>query len=98
MSQSTMGLVGIETARQFLAAQCSSTLAALGSKKYCSKLEICRGGKQFCAVKDLLIFGFHWKSASCKMCSQVILPSYIININAFLQKSVTQGKVCLFSK
>lgn len=54
--------------------------------------------KQLCAVKELLMYGFHWRSASCEMCSLAILPSYIINISAFLQKSMSQWKVYLLSK
>lgn len=50
-----------------------------------------------CAVKHLT-YGFHWRAASCKMCSLAILLSSVINTKAFLQKSMTQGKVCLLSE
>lgn len=45
-----------------------------------------------------LTYGFHWRAVTSKLCILAILPSFLINKNAFLQKSMTQGKVCLLSK
>lgn len=53
--------------------------------------------KHLCAVKDHT-YGFHWRAVSCKLCIIAILHSFLINKNALLQKSMTQGKVCLFSE
>lgn len=53
--------------------------------------------KHLCAVQDLT-YDFHWRAVSCELCFLAILPSFWINRNAFLQKSMTQGKVCLLSK
>lgn len=35
---------------------------------------------------------------NCKLCILAILPSFWTNKNAFLQNSMTRGKVCLLSK
>lgn len=53
--------------------------------------------KHFCAVKGHT-YDFHWRAVSCKLCILAILSSFLTNKNAFLQKSMTQGKVCLLSE
>lgn len=98
MSQSLMGSEGIENCQAVVSYPAEKYPGCSGKGEAPFIDRNTQRRKQLCAVKDLLIYGFHWRAASCKMCSLAILPSYVMNRNTFLQESMTQGKVCLLSE
>lgn len=99
MSQSFMGSEGIENCQAVVSYPAQQHPGCSGKGEVLFTDQKTQRRKQLCAVKDLLIYGFHWRAASCKICSLAVLRSYVINTNTFFfQKSVTQGKVCLSSE
>lgn len=98
MSQSLMGSEGIENCQAVVSYPAQQYPGFSGKGEVLFTDWNTQRRKQLCTVKDLLIYDFRWRAGSCKMCSLAILPSYVINTNAFLQKSMTQGKVCLLSE
>jgi len=98
MSQSFMGSEGIENCWAVFSYPTQQYPGCSGKREVPFTDRNTQSRQQLCAVKDFLLYSSHWRPASCKMCSLTILPSYVINTNAFLQKSMTQGKVCLLSE
>lgn len=97
MSQSLMGSEGIENCQAVVSYPAWQYPGCSGKGEVLFTDWNTQRRKHLCAVKALT-YGFHWRAASSKMCSLAIFPSYVINTNAFLQKSMTRGKVCLLSE